>query len=179
MQWFNILRKMSEEEKRKLLEDLNSPNVSNPNMDAKPSVPNAPDLEMEELKMKLKRAIELNEPKKIKTLTKKLKTLMDKKLNATEPRIKRRPVKNLNREKQRDWKAVVGGNKNPIPPKPDMNAQPPPPKPDMNAQPPKPNVSLEEQRKKAQQDKINAMNARGTKMGSSVRFAPRTSILRR
>jgi hypothetical protein len=88
MNWFDIIKKVNEAE---LLATLRGENNSpkpppKPDMNAKP-IPSAPDLEMEQIKAKLKEAQQSNNQRNIKIYTNKLNALMDKKLSATAPPI--------------------------------------------------------------------------------------------
>ena len=87
MKWFDIIKNVNEEQ---LLQTLRGPNEQQkpprPDMNA-PSVPSAPDLEMEQIRAKLKEAQQSNNPRNIKIYTNKLNALMNKKLSATTPPI--------------------------------------------------------------------------------------------
>ena len=138
MSWKDILQKTiitSEEWKRKEEErkQRNANPVTNnvppprPDMNA-PSVPSAPDLEMEQIKAKLKEAQQSNNPRNIKIYTNKLNALMDKKGDASAPQIPKpqlgggnrlpqmvgaRPKRSINQKKLEEWKKVIQREKGP------------------------------------------------------------------
>ena len=128
MKWFDIIKNVNEQQ---LLQTLRGSNEGQkpprPDMNA-PSVPSAPDLEMEQIKAKLKEAQQSNNPRNIKIYTNKLNALMDKKGDASAPQIPKpqlgggnrlpqmvgaRPKRSINQKKFMDWKKVIQREKGP------------------------------------------------------------------
>jgi len=128
MKWFDIIKNVNEQE---LLQTLRGSNEQQkpprPDMNA-PSVPSAPDLEMEQIKAKLKEAQQSNNPRNIKIYTNKLNALMNKKEDASAPKIPKprlgggnplprmvgeKPKRSSNQKKFMDWKKVIQREKGP------------------------------------------------------------------
>lgn len=119
MKWFDIIKNVNEQE---LLQTLRGSNEQQkppkPDMNA-PSVPPAPDLEMEQIRAKLKEAQQSNNPRNIKIYTNKLNALMDKKLSSTAPPIpKPQPLppmagqrpQSIGDNKRSKWKNILKPN---------------------------------------------------------------------
>tara|TARA_R110000737_G_C14273466_1_gene430913 strand:+ start:23 stop:526 length:504 start_codon:yes stop_codon:yes gene_type:complete len=123
MKWFDIIKNVNEQQ---LLQTLRGSNEGQkpprPDMNA-PSVPSAPDLEMEQIKENLKVARQMNNPRNIKIHTNKLNALMDKKENASTPQIPKprplppmvgaKPKLTLNEKKLKNWRNVIQREKGP------------------------------------------------------------------
>ena len=132
MKWFDIIKLNSAQEasiqaarrknisaaQRKEYENVSpAPDLTELSNEQAPS---APDLEMEQIRAKLKEAQQSNNPRNIKIYTNKLNALMDKKLSSTTPKIpkpkrlpsmygqKPTPPKDIRRRSQ--WKNILKPN---------------------------------------------------------------------